>query len=120
MVNGIDVIPSDGWLSVPEIMERTGAPLLTVRRWLQDRELIGLRRGPNNAVMVPAGFLGEDGPLPPLRGTITVLADGGMSDEEIVEWLHRPDDTLPGGSPVASLHAGAKTEVRRRAQEDAL
>ncbi|HSP59783.1 MAG TPA: Rv2175c family DNA-binding protein [Ornithinimicrobium sp.] len=120
MVNGIDVIPTDGWLSVPDIMERTGAPLLTVRRWLQDRELIGLRRGPNNAVMVPAGFVDEEGPLAPLRGTITVLTDGGMSDEEIVEWLHRPDDTLPGGSAVASLHAGAKTEVRRRAQEHAL
>lgn len=119
MVNGIDVIPTDGWLSVPEIMERTGAPLLTVRRWLQDRELIGLRRGPNNAVMVPAGFVDDDGPLPPLRGTITVLTDGGLSDEEIVEWLHRPDESLPGGSAVASLHAGAKTEVRRRAQEQA-
>lgn len=105
------------WLTVPEIMERTGAALPVVKRWLQDRELVGVRRGDNRAVMVPASFLVEDGPLPSLRGTVTVLADGGFSDEEIVSWLHEPDASLTGGSAVASLRAGAKTEVRRRAQE---
>ncbi|WP_051145527.1 Rv2175c family DNA-binding protein [Ornithinimicrobium pekingense] len=98
-------------------MERTGASLGEVKRWLQERELVGLRRGPNRAVMVPADFLGEDGPLSSLRGTVTVLADGGLSDEEIIAWLHEPDDTLAGGSAIASLRAGSKTEVRRRAQE---
>lgn len=105
------------WLTVPEIMERTGASLPVVKRWLQDRELVGVRRGESRAVMVPASFLLEDGPLPALRGTVTVLCDGGFSDAEIVDWLHQPDGTLTGGSAVASLRAGAKTEVRRRAQE---
>lgn len=107
------------WLSVPDIIERTGVQFQQVRTWLQDRELIGLRRGKNNAVMVPAGFLTDEGPLPALRGTFTVLADGGLSDEEIIDWLHRPDDSYDAGSAIASLHAGAKTEVRRRAQEHA-
>lgn len=117
MVNDADVIP--GWLTVPDMMELTGASLPTVKRWLHDRELVGQRRGENRALMVPSTFLTEEGPLPALRGTITVLADGGLTDEEVIAWLHEPDGTLDGGSPIASLRAGAKTEVRRRAQEHA-
>lgn len=120
MVNDADVIHGAEWLAVPEIVERTGASLQEVRRWLQDRELIGLRRGANRAVMVPAAFVTDEGPLPALRGTITVLADGGFSDEEIIRWMYAPDDSLIGGSAIASLLEGSKTEVRRRAQEDAL
>lgn len=107
------------WLPVPDVMERTGATFQQVKRWLQERDLIGQRRGENRAVMVPSTFLVADGPLPSLRGTITVLADGGLADEEIIEWLHTPDESLEGGSAIASLHAGFKTEVRRRAQEQA-
>ena len=52
--------------------------------------------------------------------TFTVLADGGMSDIEILRWLHTPDDTLPvPGAPIDAIHAGFKTEVRRRAMEEA-
>ncbi|GAA5162005.1 Rv2175c family DNA-binding protein [Ornithinimicrobium tianjinense] len=119
MLSDTDVIPENQWLAVPDIMERTGARLTDVRRWLHDRELIGQRRGPNNAVMVPATFLVEDGPLPSLRGTVSVLADNGLTDEEIIGWLHAADDSLTGGSAIESLRAGQKTEVRRRAQEQA-
>lgn len=119
MVNDTAVIPEDGWLAVPDIMELTGASLPQVRSWLDDRELLGVRRGPNNAVMVPATFLTEDGPVPTLKGTVTVLSDHGLQDAEIIEWLHVPDDTLTGGSAIASLRAGQKSEVRRRAQEAA-
>jgi hypothetical protein len=117
VVSDTDVIPGGEWLTLPEIMERTGASLPDVKRWLQERELVGMRRGPNRAVMVPAGFVLDDGPVPSLRGTVSVLADGGFSDEEIIGWLHRPDDSLIGGSAIASLRAGSKSEVRRRAQE---
>nr|WP_281496929.1 Rv2175c family DNA-binding protein [Ornithinimicrobium sp. F0845] len=98
-------------------MELTGVSLAQVKTWLQEREIIGARRGPNRAVYVPAGFLTEEGPLPALRGTITVLADGGYKDEEIIDWLHEADESLQGGSAIASLREGNKTEVRRRAQE---
>lgn len=106
-----------GWLAVPDIMELTGASHSTVRTWLRDRELVGVRRGSRRALMVPEGFVTRDGPLKHLRGTITVLTDSGMQDAEIIEWLHAPDGTLPGGSPIGSLQSGSKTEVRRRAQE---
>ena len=60
------------------------------------------------------------GPSAALRGTFTVLADGGMDDEEIVRWLHTPDPTLPvPGHPLDAIRAGFKTEVRRRAMEEA-
>ena len=117
MVNDADVIPE--WLAVPDIVERTGVTFQQVRRWFQDRELVGVRRGENRALMVPSSFLDPEGPLPALRGTITVLADGGLSDEEIVNWLLAEDQSLPGGSAIASLRSGSKTEVRRRAQEHA-
>ena len=125
MVNDIDVIQESGadenaWLAVPDIMELTGASLAEVKTWLQERDIVGARRGPNRALYVPASFFTPEGPLPALRGTITVLADGGYNDEEIVAWLLEPDDTLKGGSPIGDLRTGSKTEVRRRAQEMAL
>lgn len=117
MVSDTDVI-SD-WLTVPDMVELSGAKITEVKRWLQDREVLGRRRGPNNALMVPASFLVDGRPLPSLRGTVTVLADSGWGDDEIIDWLHVADDSLPGGSAIASLRQGSKTEVRKRAQEAA-
>jgi hypothetical protein len=70
---------------------------------------------------MPARFFDEDGPRGDLKGTITVLADGGMQDLDIIRWLFTPDETLPvPGAPIDALWAGHKTEVRRRAQIEAL
>lgn len=109
------------WLHIPDIAERFGLQLSQVRRILDDRDVLAARVGANRAVAVPAGFFDDEGPLPALKGTFTVLADGGLSDAEILEWLFRPDPTLPApGSPLDNLHAGFKTEIRRRAMELAL
>jgi excisionase family DNA binding protein len=104
------------WLSLPEVAERLGCRLSEVRRMLADRELIAVRRGERNALSVPAVLLRPDGPLPELPGTLTVLADNGVREDEALDWLFAHDPTLPGGSPVGALLAGHKTEVRRRAQ----
>lgn len=110
-----DMVPE--WVYLPDIAQRCDLPLSRVRRFVADRELLTHRVGPNRALAVPAGFLGADGPLPELKGTFTVLADGGMNDGEIIRWLHMPDPTLPvGDTPLAALRLGHKTEVRRRAQ----
>ena len=107
------------WLTVPDIAERLGIPLSSVRKLIEDRELLSSRIGERKVVAVPAQFLEED-VFRHLRGTFTVLADGGLSDEEILRWLFTPDDTLRvGGTPVDNLAAGFKTEVRRRAMEQA-
>ncbi|GGL22684.1 Rv2175c family DNA-binding protein [Phycicoccus endophyticus] len=108
------------WLTLPDLVELLGVRLSTVRGLLEDRELLGVRRGERGVLCVPAGFLDDDGPIPALRGTFTVLADGGMDDAEIIRWLHTPDPTLPvAGAPLDAIRAGFKTEVRRRAMEEA-
>lgn len=105
------------WATVPDIAERYGVPLSRVRQWVAERELLALRRGEHRALSVPEAFLGERGPRSELRGTFTVLADGGMDDLDIVRWLFTPDESLPvPGTPMDALHAGHKTEIRRRAQ----
>ena len=105
------------WVYLPDIAERYAIPLSRVRRHIADRELLTHRVGPNQALAVPAAFLGAAGPLPELKVTFTVLADGGMNDVEIIRWLHTPDPTLPvGDTPLDALRLGHKTEVRRRAQ----
>ncbi|MDO5501702.1 MAG: Rv2175c family DNA-binding protein [Actinomycetia bacterium] len=108
----------ESWWTVPDIAERLALPLSAVRRLLDDREVLAARVGENNAIAVPAAFFDEEGPLPALKGTFTVLADGGYNDTEILEWLFAPDESLPvPGAPIDALRAGFKTEIRRRAME---
>ncbi len=109
------------WTTVPDIAERYRLPLARVRQLIADRELLSMRVGERRVVSIPAKFLGDDGPRPELKGTFTVLADGGMDDGEILRWLFTPDETLPvEGAPIDALIGGFKTEVRRRAQVEAL
>ena len=108
------------WLTVPDIGERFGLRLSDVRQMIVDRQVLGVRIGPREVMSVPSRFFGEAGPLPELPGTFTVLGDGRMSDAQILRWLFTPDDSLPvQGAPIDALHAGFKTEVRRRAMEAA-
>src|SRR5690349_7424109 len=91
------------WLTVPDIAERLGIPLSSVRRMIEKRELLSARIGERRVVAVPAAFL-DDAVLPYLRGTFTVLTDGGLDDDEILRWLFTPDDTLRvPGTPVDNL-----------------
>jgi len=106
------------WLTVPDAAERLGLQLSQVRQLIADREVLAARIGERRVVAIPAKFFDETGPRPELRGTFAVLADGGMDDDEIIEWLHTPDATLPvEGAPIDAMLAGHKTEIRRRAQE---
>lgn len=106
------------WLTVPDLAERLDLPLSAVRRLIDDRELLSARVGERNVVAVPEKFLDDEGVLPSLKGTFTVLRDGGMNDREILTWLFTPDPSLPvEGAPIDSLRGGFKTEVRRRAME---
>lgn len=109
------------WLTVPDAAEQLGVPLARIRQFLADREVLGARIGERSVVAIPARFFDGDGPRADLKGTITVLADGRMRDDEIIRWLFTPDPTLPvPGAPIDALWAGHKTEIRRRAQAEAL
>lgn len=101
------------WLTLPELVEVLGEPLGRVRRLLDDKHLVGSRReGP---VKVPEIFIVDGRPLTSLRGTVIVLNDAGFSDDEAIDWLLAPDETI-GVAPIEALRAGRKTEVRRVAQ----
>lgn len=108
------------WLTLPDVAERLGVDVGKVRRMVQEGQLIAVRRGERHVVSVPSVLLGPQGLMPELPGTVTVLADAGYEGADALRWLLRPDDSIVGGSPIGALHAGHKTEVRRRAQALAL
>lgn len=120
------------WLTVPDVAQMLGVDAGKVRRLLQERRLVGVRRGDPPVLSVPADFLvpghlanpaapdvpSDDRPwtvLASLQGTLTVLGDDGFSDAEMIAWLFAVDESLDA-SPIAALRAGRKTEVRRVAQ----
>lgn len=101
------------WLTLADVVERTGESLGRVRRLLDERQLIGSRR--NGPFQIPAVFLVDDHPLGSLRGTVIVLQDAGFSDDEAIDWLLTPEESI-GLAPIEALLAGRKSEVRRVAQ----
>jgi len=102
------------WLTLPELVEILGEPLGRVRRLLDERHLIASRRN-GGGPQVPSVFLVDGRPLSSLRGTVFVLHDVGFSDDEAIDWLLSPDDTI-GAAPIEALRAGHKSEVRRVAR----
>lgn len=104
---------------MPEFADRLGTTASHIRELLRERALVAVRRGESQAWYLPAGFIHEEaeGPrvLPTLRGTITVLADGGWKDDEILDWLLETSDEL-GTSPLSAMREGRRAPVRRAAQ----
>jgi hypothetical protein len=101
------------WLTIPDLSELLDLSVARVRRLLEERILLASRI--DGVLKVPSDFLKDGEPLHELRGTLTVLADMGFSDDEAVHWMVSPEDSL-GTSPVAALREGRKAEVRRIAQ----
>lgn len=101
------------WLTLPELVEVLGEPLGRVRRLLDEFHLVGTRR--DGVLKVPSVFIVDGHPLPSLRGTVFALHDSGFSDDEAIDWLLAPEDTI-GVAPIEALRAGRKSEVRRVAR----
>jgi hypothetical protein len=99
---------------LPDAAARLGIVVTRVHQLISDGQLVevrdeqGRRRVPRLAVASGEVVKG-------LPGVITLLRDARFSDQEIVEWLLRPDDSLPG-APIAALAENRGTEVKRRAQ----
>jgi excisionase family DNA binding protein len=87
-----------------------------VRQLLRDGKLMAVPGSGNGKI--PAEFVQNGAVLKHLPGLLTVLRDGGFSEEEVFEWLFREDESLPG-TPVAALRGDRHTEVTRRAQASA-
>jgi excisionase family DNA binding protein len=88
-----------------------------VRQLLRDGKLMAVPGSGNGKI--PADFVQNGAVLKHLPGLLTVLRDGGFSEEEVFEWLFREDESLPG-TPVQALRDNRHTEVTRRAQAMAL
>lgn len=101
------------WLTIPDIAELIGEPVGRVRRLIDEQHLVAVRH--DGLLRVPAAFFVDGHVLSSLRGTIIVLSDAGLSDEEITAWLLEPEDSI-GVAPIEALRAGRKREVRRVAQ----
>lgn len=84
-----------------------------VRKLIEEGALLAVRR--EGVLAVPEVFLVDDAPLGELKGTIVVLHDSGFSNDEMMEWMLEPEDSL-GIAPIDALLAGRKAEVRRVAQ----
>ncbi|HWK91116.1 MAG TPA: Rv2175c family DNA-binding protein [Luteimicrobium sp.] len=113
--------PDDAaWLTLPDVADRLGLDVIRVRQLLRERKLVAVRRGERNVLHVPAAFLieheGRLQPIPALHGTVVLLDDARFTDDEIVEWLFAPEETLNGLSPVEALRQGQRAAVRRVAQ----
>lgn len=134
-MSGIEAV--EEWWTLPDVADRLGLDLGKVRRLVQERHVVGLRRGERPVLRVPAAFFvplseadvaaraaaaQEQGRavasveiVPGLPGTLTLLTDIRLTDEEIVDWFFSADDML-GETPAAALRSGRKSAVRRAAQ----
>ena len=101
------------WLTVPDLVDSLGLGVSRVRRLIEDRALLAVRR--DGVLQVPAVFIRDGEPVHELRGTLVVLADNGFDDDEAMQWLLERDDVLDA-APIDALLAGRKAEVRRVAQ----
>ena len=104
-------------LTPAEVAEVLGVSPNRVRQLLRDGRLMAVPG--SGGSQIPADFLKDGAILKHLPGLITLLRDGGFSDEEAFDWLFRADDSLPG-TPVEALRSNRHSEVSRRAQALAL
>jgi hypothetical protein len=101
-------------LTLPEVAERLGVPITRVHQLVRDGQLVAIREG-DGPRSVPALFLADRTVVKALPSVITMLRDARFADSEIVDWLFRDDDSLPG-RPIDALRANRGSEVKRRAQ----
>lgn len=98
---------------MPVAADRVGVSMSKLQQMVRDRQLIALRR--DQEVCLPAAFVGAEGVVKGLSGTVTVLSDAGLDPSESLRWLFTEDDSLPG-RPIDALRGNHGREVKRRAQ----
>jgi hypothetical protein len=108
MVSAMEVLP------LPEVAQQLGVKVTRVHQLVRDGQLLAVR-DETGVRGVPTLFLKDGAIVKWLPSVITQLRDAQFTDEEIVDWLHREDDSLPG-CPIDALRANRGSEVKRRAQ----
>ncbi len=101
-------------LTLPDAAAALGVKVSKVEQYVRDGQLVAVR-GADGVRGVPALLIQDGAVVKHLPSVITQLRDARFSDAEIVDWLHRADDSLPG-APIDALRANRGSEVKRRAQ----
>lgn len=101
-------------LTLPDVADALGVPVTRVHQLVRDGQLVAVRDDAGRKC-VPALLIQNGAVVKWLPSVITQLRDAHFQDTEIVDWLHREDDSLPG-SPIEALRANRGAEVKRRAQ----
>lgn len=104
--------------NAPEVADLLGVYVTRVMDDLNSHRLVAV--SVDSVRQIPARFFTGEGEVNRfVPGLIAVLADGGYSDEEILQFLFTEDESLPG-RPVDALHGHLAREVMRRAQAMAI
>lgn len=101
-------------LTFPQAAEILGVPVTRLHQFVRDGALVAVREGTGPRA-IPASFLEGAAIVKLLPSVIRLLRDAHFSDDEIVDWLFRADDSLPG-TPIEALRRNHGREVTRRAQ----
>ncbi|MFM7029516.1 MAG: Rv2175c family DNA-binding protein [Micrococcales bacterium] len=104
-----EVFATVEWLTIPDAMQLLNLPLGKVHRLIEEHHLVETRI--DGIRKIPADAIQNGEPLPTLKGTLQVLFDAGLSNDEALEWLYTEDDTL-GSTPMAGLVAGKRAQIR--------
>jgi excisionase family DNA binding protein len=112
-----ETVRDESWLTLSEVAALLRLSASKVRQMARDHEVAAVRRPGARELQIPASFIDIDAGavVKGLAGTLTLLADHGLDDAESIEWLLRPDDSLPG-RPIDALRGNRGKEVHRRAQ----
>src|SRR3954447_7129615 len=101
-------------IPLPAAAEALGLPGNRVHQLLRDGHRVQVQDA-DGIRCIPALLIQDGVVVKSLPSVITQLRDVHYVDEEIVDWLFREDDSLPG-SPIEALRANRGSEVKRRAQ----
>ncbi len=101
-------------ISLPAAAELLAVSITKVHQLIKDGQLVVTRDSEGHRVL-PQVFVAGGTVLKGLPSVITLLRDGGYCDAEIIAWLLRADDSLPG-TPAQALAENRGTEIKRRAQ----
>ncbi len=116
-------VPLDTLISDWSDWKATGAALgvsvSKVRQLIREHQLAAAVPSPGAGQQVPAELVMDGAVVKGVPGLLTLLADGGWSDREMLTWLFTADDSLPG-RPIDALRENRGSEVKRRAQALAL
>jgi hypothetical protein len=107
------------WLDWKATSAELGVSVSKVRQLIREHHLAAAVPSPGAGQQVPAELVMEGEIVKGVPGLLTLFADGGWDDREMLAWLFTPDDSLPG-RPIDALRENRGSEVKRRAQALAL